>query len=204
MLLKSFLEKYNYTCALSNATFELQHHHLDGQDFYEELALNWNVNGICLCGPIHRDYHNNFLKQHSIIAKEYLEYSFNADNDEWVEFNSLDGLDYLVNPDYYPNGAEVSRYTFLEYLRFLIFDIKHNNSLYVNNLNQKIKSVHASLKLSDPSFGNLGQITLNQLETAIDKYCREYKGENWALSGQSDIPFANDHQLWAKVDNSWQ
>jgi hypothetical protein len=71
----------------------------------------------------------------------------------------------------------------------------------VNNLNQKIKSVHSSLGLPDSS---LGQITLNQLEIAIDKYCREYKGDNWALSNQTDIPFANDFQLWAKVDNSWQ
>jgi hypothetical protein len=197
-------EKYNYTCALSNSTFELQHHHLDGQDFYEETALNWNANGICLCGPIHRDYHNDFLKEHSIIVKEYLKYRFNVDNDECSEYDSTKGLDYSANPDLYPNGAEVSRYTFLEYLKFLIFDIKYNNSLYVNNLNQKIKSVHSSLKSSDASFGNLGQITLNQLETAIDNYCREYKGENWLLSNQTDIPFANDSQLWTKVDNSWQ
>jgi hypothetical protein len=207
-------EKYNYTCALSNSTFQLHHHHVDGQDFYQETALNWDVNGICLCGPIHRDYHNNFLKKHSLITKEYLNYSFNIDNDEWVEISSPSSslhagqkpemLDFESNPDYLPNGAEVSRYTFLEYLKFLIFDIKYKNSFYVNNLNKKIKSVHSSLKPSDPSFGNLGQITLNQLEKAIDKYCREYKGENWALSNRTDILFANDPQLWAKVDNSWQ
>jgi hypothetical protein len=194
-------EKYNYICALSNSTFELQHHHLDGQDFYEETALNWNNNGICLCGTIHRDYHNNFLKLHSRIAKEYAKYSFDVNNSEWIEFNSSEVQNCAENPDYSPNGAEVSRYTFLEYLKFLIFDIKSNNSRYVNNLNQKIKSVHSSLGLPDSS---LGQITLNQLEIAIDKYCREYKGDNWALSNQTDIPFANDFQLWAKVDNSWQ
>ena len=58
--------KYNNQCALSKSTFELHHHHLDGSDFYEATAFDWNNNGICLCGPIHRDYHNNFLKNKSI------------------------------------------------------------------------------------------------------------------------------------------
>lgn len=196
--------KYNNTCALSNSTFELQHHHLDGQDFYETIALNWNANGICLCGPIHRDYHKTFLKKHSIIAKEYSNYTFIIDNDEWIEVSSLKGLDYLNNPDYYPSGADISRYTFLEYLRFLIKDIKSNNSAYVDALNQKIKDVHSKLKPEDPSYGDLGQITLKLLETAIDKYCSEYKGANWVLASQTDIPFANDLELWAKVDNCWQ
>ena len=69
-------QKYNNQCALSNSTFELQHHHLDGADFYEEVALDWKNNGICLCGPIHRDFHNNFLRNNSILAKEYSNYSF--------------------------------------------------------------------------------------------------------------------------------
>nr|BCA78161.1 putative site-specific DNA endonuclease [Astrephomene gubernaculifera]BCA78194.1 putative site-specific DNA endonuclease [Astrephomene gubernaculifera] len=56
-------EKYNNACALSSSTFNLQHHHLDGRDFYEDTADSWDVNGICLCGTIHRDYHNNFLKK---------------------------------------------------------------------------------------------------------------------------------------------
>ena len=177
------------------------HHHLDGRDFYGTIALNWNVNGICLCGPIHRDYHNTFLKQYSIIAKEYSDYTYSVDKDEWIEANSSVGeSDYSNNPDYYPEGAEVSRYTFLEYLKFLIKDIKDNNSVYVNALNQKIKDVHSKLKLEDAS---LGLITLNQLETAIEKYCSEYKGENWALANQTDIPFANDLELWAKVDSCW-
>ena len=199
--------KYNNTCALSNSTFELQHHHLDGQDFYETISLNWNANGICLCGPIHRNYHNIFLKEHSIIAKDYSNSMFIINTDEWNEVSSLDcleGLDYLNNPDYYPSGVEISRYTFLEYLRFLIKDIKSNNSAYVDALNQKIKDIHSKLKPEDPSYGALGQITLKQLEIAIDKYCSEYKGENWVLANQTNIPFANDPELWAKVDNCWQ
>ena len=193
--------KYKNTCALSNSTFQLQHHHLDGQDFYYTIALNWNANGICLCGPIHRDYHNTFLKEHSIIAKEYSNYTYSVDKDEWIEANSsVKESEYLNNPDYYPGGAEISRYTFLEYLKFLIKDIKDNNSVYVNALNQKIKNVHSKLKLEDAS---LGLITLNKLETAIEQYCSEYKGENWALANDTDIPFSNDLELWAKVDNCW-
>ena len=41
-------------------------------------------------------------------------------------------------------------------------------------------------------------------KTAIEKYCREYKGENWVLSNRTDILFANNPTLWAKVDASWQ
>lgn len=40
----------------------------------------------------------------------------------------------------------------------------------------------------------------DDLETAIEKYCRESKGENWVLADRTDIPFANDTKLWDKVD----
>ena len=143
---KNVKEKYNNTCALSGSTFLLQHHHLEGQDFYEEIALNWDANGICLCAPVHRDYHNNFLKNYSTIKIEYINYSFenNSDVNEDNESNTKKELKAETNPDYFKEGPEVSRYTFLEYLRFLIFDIKYDNSVYVNCLNDKIKSLHTS------------------------------------------------------------
>jgi hypothetical protein len=195
-------QKYNNTCALSGSTFSLQHHHLDGQDFYEETALNWDANGICLCAAVHRDYHYNFLKTYSIIKNEYKSYFYQEESDvsEYNEPDESKELNVETNPDFYKDGVEVSRYTFLEYLKFLISDIKHNNSTYVNRLNEQIKSLHASLTTSNPSCGNLGQITLDTLETAIAEYCREYKGENWVLSDRTDIPFANDPKLWDKVD----
>jgi len=62
---KRVKDKYNNTCALSNTKVDLHHHHLDGQDFYDVTANNWDVNGICLCGVVHRDYHNNFLIKYS-------------------------------------------------------------------------------------------------------------------------------------------
>ena len=34
--------------------------------------------------------------------------------------------------------------------------------------------------------------------------CAATKGANWALANCSDIPFANDAQLWGKVENTWQ
>lgn len=192
-------KKYNFACALSGSTFDLQHHHLDGRDFYEETALKWENNGICLCGTIHRDYHNNFLKKDSIIANEYKAYFFEPDND-WEESIPTKNEAGSDNPDLTPNGAEVSRYTFLEYLKFLIYDVKKNNSNYVNLLNKKLEADYNKLKKPDTT---LEKITLEKLEIALEKYCNEYKAEKWALSKREDIPFANDTQLWAKVDQTW-
>ena len=98
----------------------------------------------------------------------------------------------------------MSRYTFLEYLRFLIFDIKSNNSQYVNTLNQKMASEHRKINPSSPSFGELGKITLETLEKAIKKYRVEFVGNNWALSSRKDIFFANNIELWNEVENTWQ
>jgi hypothetical protein len=193
--------KYNYTCALSHSTFDLQHHHLDGQDFYTETQLLWESNGICLCGTIHRDYHYNFLLNHSIIAKEYSKDTFDP---------STPCAEYTIettnpnNPDLSLAGAEVSRYTFLEYLKFLKYDIKVRNSFYVNFLNKKMAFEHSSINPSDSGFGTLGKITLERLEIAIQKFCAEYKDQNWKLAGRKDIPYANDRVLWTKVDASWQ
>ncbi len=203
-------EKYNNRCALSNATFDLQHHHVDGQDFYTSTQLLWEQNGICLCGTIHRDYHFNFLLTYSIIAKEYDQNTLGYTDGLFLDDNNHN------NPDFSLAGAEVSRYTFLEYLLFLISDIKNNNSVYVNALNNKItldsnktNVSNYSLELEStvvdnrPSNLNLGEITLNQLESAKKQFCAEYKANNWALSGCQDIPYANDSNLWEKVDSSW-
>ena len=132
-------EKYNYACALSNSTFDLQHHHLDGLlfDFYTETQLLWEFNGICLCSTIHRDYHFNFLLNHSIIAKEYSKDIF----DPSVSMETTN----LNNPDLSFAGAEVSRETFLEYLRFLKYDIKVRNSFYLNVLNEKMARALSSI-----------------------------------------------------------
>jgi hypothetical protein len=129
--------KYHSKFALSDSTFDLQHHHLDGQEFYTETQLLWEYNGICLCGTIHRDYHYNFLLNHSIIAKEY---SLHKDNTYThtihtphiplkehvlLKKNSVHTFkEEFCNPDLSLAGAEISRYTFLEYLRFLKYDIK--------------------------------------------------------------------------------
>lgn len=195
--------KYGNSCALSGLTFDLQHHHLDGQDFYQATALEWNDNGICLCGTIHRDFHFNFLKKYSLIAKTYADYSFNEVVD-WLETVPTIQEEYKNNPDYILTGAEVSRYTFLEYLRFLIFDINSNDSQYVNELNKKIETdsflFQKTLKLTN----RLDFITLEKLQIAIEKYCLEYKGKNWAFSSQEDLPFANNTSLWQKVDDCWQ
>lgn len=192
--------KYNNTCALTNSKVLLQHHHVDGQDFYTETQLDWQNNGICLNATVHRDYHHNFLLNHSIISKEY-------------EKDALDPTDLLSeglsemdssNPDLDLGGAEVSRYTFLEYLRFLIFDIKKNKSSYVNALNKRIVADYSSANEEYLHLDNVGKVTLESLENAIEKFSAEYKGENWALACQNDIPYANDRDLWAKVDRTWQ
>lgn len=192
--------KYNYTCALSHSTFDLQSHHLDGQDFYTETQLLWESNGICLCGTIHRDYHFNFLLNHSIIAKEYSKNTFHLDLSPPCSESQKTNLN---NPDLFLAGAEVSRYTFLEYLKFLKYDIKVKNSSYINVLNKKITLEHGSINPSDSRFGTLGKITLERLEICIQKFCAEYKGENWRLAERKDIPYANDGNLWTKVDEEW-
>nr|YP_007890151.1 putative site-specific DNA endonuclease [Pleodorina starrii]YP_007890195.1 putative site-specific DNA endonuclease [Pleodorina starrii]AFY64422.1 putative site-specific DNA endonuclease [Pleodorina starrii]AFY64463.1 putative site-specific DNA endonuclease [Pleodorina starrii] len=196
-------EKYKHTCALSNSKYNLQHHHLDGQDFYPETRLVWEHNGICLCSTVHLDYHNNFLKIHSLIATKYSNVTFSLNKDELINVEDNQEID-SSNPDFSLGGAEVSRYTFLEYLRFLIFDIKSNNSQYVNTLNQKMASEHRKINPSSPSFGELGKITLETLEKAIKKYRVEFVGNNWALSSRKDIFFANNIELWNEVENTWQ
>lgn len=172
-------EKYSFKCAVSNSTFDLHYHHLDGQDFYTKTQNLLEFNGICLCGPIHRDYHFNFLLNYSIIAKYY-------------KVNSI------------PPGAEVSRYTWLEYLKFFKFDIKVKKSSYINCLNQSCLVEQSKIPLSDLRFGGYETITLEKLEKAIQKFCLEYKGQNYKLSEFSDIPYANDLLLWNKVDSSWR
>ena len=107
--------------------------------------------------------------------------------------------DYDSNPDCSPNGAEVSRYTFLEYLKFLIKDLKTNGS-YVKALNKELEKRHSSLNPASSSHGNLGTIDLTTLEKAKQDFEKEYKGSNWALANDASIPFANDVALWSKVD----
>lgn len=190
-------EKYNYQCAVSNSTIELQHHHVDGQDFYTETKLLWQHNGICLCGVIHRDYHNNFLSKYSVIAKEFEDYTLDSSE---IQTNS--SSEETTNPDLSIDGAEVSRYTFVEYLKFLIYDIQFNNSAYVNALNQALVTQNGSREASQTEV--VGEITLTQVEKTLEKFCAEYKGSNWALSTREDIPFSNDSLLWKKVDAAWQ
>lgn len=199
-------EKYNFTCALSNSKFNLQHHHLDGQSFYTQTQLLWEHNGICLCRTIHFDYHNIFLKHNSIIVNEYSKYTFNESDskpDNFIDETNANQTIYFDNPDLYSTGAEVSRYTFLEYLRFLKYDIKVNNSKYINCLNQKMASEHAKVDSSSSSFGELGKLTLETLEEATKKYYAEYVGKNWALYLRKDIFNANNTELWKKVENTW-
>lgn len=174
---------------------------LDGQDFYAETALSWNENGICLCGTVHRDYHNNFLKNHSLIAKEYSSFSF------FEIQHSTENVFSMFDPDENLDGIEVSRYTFCEYLRFLCFDIQKNNSVYVKSLNEKIEKQHFSFVKSSTkkglnSKGEWSPITLEKLVSAYNTYCEEYKGENWAFA-TTNLPFANDVKLWEKVEKTW-
>jgi hypothetical protein len=63
---------------------------------------------------------------------------------------------------------------------------------------------HRSINPPDSRFGNLEKITLERLEMAIQKFCAEYKSDNWGLAGREGIPYANDHDLWTKVDASWR
>lgn len=190
-------EKYNYQCALSNSTMELQHHHVDGQDFYTETQLLWEHNGICLSGVIHRDYHNNFLRNYSKIAQEFDAYTLDTS-----EMPTNRSGEETTDPDLSIEGAEVSRYTFVEYLKFLVYDMKFNNSAYVNALNQALITQYGSKTASQTEV--LGEITLTQVEKALEQFCAEYQGSNWALSTREDIPFANDSSLWMKVDAAWQ
>ncbi len=131
---------------MSNVDIDLQHHHVDGQDFYTETKLDWEHNGVCLCGIIHRDYHYNFLPKHSKIAECFSDYAFDLSS---TDLPTTDDND----PDLAIGGPEVSRYTFLEYLKFLICDIKKNNSQYVDSLNKKMVE----------SYGSSAKLTLEQL-----------------------------------------
>lgn len=191
--------KYNNICALTNSNVLLQHHHVDGQDFYFETQLDWQNNGISLNATVHRDYHWNFLPNVSVISKEYSKEALDPTdlaNEGLLEDGS-------INPDLSLNGAEVSRYTFLEYLRFLIFDIQKKKSSYVNALNKRIEADYFSSNEEKSNSVVVGQITLKSLEIAISKFSAEYKGENWALAKRNDIPNANNSVLWAKVDHTW-
>ncbi len=127
---KRVVEKYDNKFFLTGSNYELHHHHLDGQDFYAETSLCWEQNGLSFCATVHRDYHNNFLKNYSLIAKEYEKESFSPGL-------SYDGVQ--TDPDSFLEGVEVSRYTFCEYLRFLMFDFQKNNVMYVQTLNAKIE-----------------------------------------------------------------
>lgn len=190
--------KYNEKCAVTNSTVELQYHHLNGQDFYSTIQLEWEHNGICLCGVIHRDYHYNFLPNHSVIAQEFSKYAFDLSEESST---NTDPTILDTEPDFDINGAEVSRYTFLEYLRFLVFDMKSKNSKYVNVLNETLKSKYRKVGLDSENC--IGEIQCNHLETAIESFCQEYKGDNWVFANRNDILFANNPELWEKVDNSW-
>ena len=130
------------------------------------------------------------------IVNEYLNITFNSDD------SSETNISYN-NPDQSLNGAEVSRYTFLEYFNFLINDIQTNGS-YVTSLNKKMETEHSLLNKSNSSYGSLGEINLNTLEKAKEEYVKEYKGSNWALANDINIPFANDTNLWNKVDNLYK
>lgn len=208
-------EKYSNTCLISHSKFECQHHHVDGQDFYMQTSLSWEHNGVCLCGPVHRDFHWNFLKKHSKIASKFFK-KFSKISQEYEETQTPLGPSPLPqaereepfvvstnNPDIDVAGAEVSRYTFLEYIRFLMYDIRKNNSRYVQLLNTKISKRHDEIDSSSASYGEMGEITLEKLEIAMKQFCEEYKGDNWALAFRKDIPYANDQVLWNDVDQTW-
>jgi hypothetical protein len=186
--------KYGNRCALSHSTFELHHHHLDGVSFYESIALDWQHNGICLCGTVHRDYHHNFLPNFSLLKAEYTRYlTTNSDSIGDSELNDS-------NPDFGLDGAEVSRYTFLEYVKFLIHSIKNKTS-YVRELNNLL--IKNFQEKGNKETEVPGQITLQLLQQAMEEYCAEYKGNNWFHANSQSIPFANDTSLWQKVENSW-
>lgn len=195
--------KYNNTCALSGQNFDLQHHHVDGQDFYENLKLFWDCNGICLCAIIHRNYHNEFLRKHSCIAKQYEAYEDSNTLNQEYPLEEEKGKN---NPDFSFEGPEVSRYTFLEFLKFLEYDLKTNGG-YVQALNTRL--IEEQKELSKLSSGQkkenaiVGKITLESVKSSIKAFCDSYKGENWVFATKEGIPFANDRDLWDKVDNSW-
>lgn len=187
-------QKYGNACALSKSSTHLHYHHLDVQDFYVKTQNSWQHVGICLLSTIHRDYHYNFLKNHSQIARKYSNIIKNLTLTELPWTTQED-------PDDSWEGAEVSRYTFLEYLRFLLFDIRSNNSIYVNSLNNKIQEdfLHSKQRKT----GQIELITYEKVERAMHNYCQEFKGASWALANDKEIPFANDKDLWAKVDATW-
>lgn len=141
------------------------------------------------------------MLNYSLIAKQYKLDNLNRNSKKVFQKNSRTDF---MNPDFVITGAEVSRYTFLEYLKFLKFDIKMKNSSYISYLNKKCLLEQASIPLLDPRFGVCEKITLKKLEMAIQKFCLEYKGHNWDLSERMDIPYANDSNLWNKVDLLWQ
>lgn len=182
-------KKYNFTCALSNSKFDLQHHHLDGQNFYANIKLFWQYNGICLCSIIHFDYHFNFLLNHSKITKAY-DHSILLLKNKKIR-NNLSG------------GAQVSRYTFLEYLYFLKWDLTKNQGTYTKKLNKKVQKHYSSLGFKQQN-KLLGEITLKSIVLAIKNFSLEYKGSNWALAQTKEIFNANNKTLWAEVDKTWQ
>lgn len=187
------LQKYGNVCFLSESSFQLHFHHLDSQDYYTSLSNLWEVNGIPLCGVVHRNYHYVFLKKYSLVKNEYSCSIFSHQTSEEKK----------QNPDCSLEGIEVSRYTFCEFLRFLIYDIQTNGT-YVSDLNKQIEKEHEIFVKKNPQKNTLWKpITLDKTIHALEKFCAEYKGENWAMAENSEIPFANNPELWRKVENSW-
>jgi len=136
----------------------------------------------------------NISKQYSSIELDLLD-SFKEGLFLFDENNN--------NPNLNLQNANVSRYTFLEYLRFLIFNIQKEDSSYVNALNAQILVDYSSTVPKSADADIVGQITLELLKKATEEFSAEYKGNNWALAGRNDIFNANNSDLWAKVDNSW-
>lgn len=184
---KAVKNKFNSECFLSGALFNLHYHHLDSQQYYKETSKNWDAVGICLNATIHRDYHNNFLPNVSTIKKEY--------QSGQEKFSMTHPLE----------GAKVSRYTFLEYLKFLLFDIQYENSTYMAALAKKMQTDFSKHKTSK-SF-NLDtkcfDLSEEKLLSALEKYRKSFVGENWIFASNANLPFANDLKFWEKVENTW-
>lgn len=196
---KAVKKKFMNQCFLSNSTFDLHYHHLDGQDYYVETAKNWDAVSICLNATIHRDYHNNFLPNVSKIKKEYEKTTlpFSPQTPNFVL--ALKGEE--ARQDF--EGAEVSRYTFLEYLRFLLYEKKSKKSDYIAALEKKMQNDFSrNQNLRKP--GNIFSFTEEKLSFAFEQYKKSFQGENWSLASDSTIPFANNQELWKKVENTWK
>ncbi len=87
-------------------------------------------------------------------------------------------------------------------MRFLIFDIQTNGT-YVSDLNKQIEKEYTIFVKKNPKNTLWKPITLQNTFSAYEKFCAEYKADNWAMAENPDIPFANNPELWTKVENSW-